>query len=173
MLCSGEESYYFVKAAREANKTAYKNFKEANAGKLLKDTEKVLGGLGDFTGLKLGNRTIITTETLDKIASNKVTKMLTEVGLSAYSPAGALLNGSITNKIGKAIEDTEIGSKASDSLQKAFGGKNSQFKATAKKVFKEEGSEGAETILKNINMVDSNSMYKRFKELQDKHTFSN
>ena len=159
--------------SEEAIKTAYKNFKEANAGKLLKDTEKVLGGLGDFTGLKLGNRTIITTETLDKIASNKIAKTLTEVGLSAYSPAGALLNGSITNKIGKAIEDTEIGSKASDSLQKAFGGKNSQFKATAKKVFKEEGSEGAETIMKNINMVDSNSMYKRFKELQDKHTFSN
>ena len=159
--------------SEEAIKTAYKNFKEANAGKLLKDTEKVLGGLGDFTGLKLGNRTIITTETLDKIASNKVAKMLTEVGLSAYSPAGALLNGSITNKIGKAIEGTEIGSKASESLQKAFGGKSSQFKTTAKKVFKEEGSEGAETIMKNINMVDSNSMYKRFKELQDKHTFSN
>lgn len=170
-----------MKASAKANKVediteemiekAYKGFQETTAKKLLTDTDKVLGGMGNFTGLKLGNRTIVTTETLDKIASNKIYKGLTEVGLSLYSPAGALLNGTITNKIGEAINSTEIGSKMSDTLQKGFGGKNSQYKVTAKKLFKEQGAEASDEILKNINMVESSSIYKRFKDLQDKHSF--
>ena len=149
-------------------KEAYDNFLNTSAQKLMSDTSKTIGGMQDFTGLKIGSQTLVSRETLSNISKNKLQKGLMEVGLSMYSPVGALAHGTVTNKIANKIGDTKLGSELSETIGKAFGGKNSQWTQGAKKAFKEGNYED---VMKNVNRKETTSIAKRFKEINESWAF--
>lgn len=126
----------------------YEKFIKSNAEKLMKDTNKYLGGINNFDGVKIGNKTVINKEALKALGSNNFTKVLTEAGLSAFSPIGAVLNGSVTSKVGELIGKTEIGSKVIDNVQgKLSFGKNNEWVKSAKKAY-EDGR--TDEVMKNV-----------------------
>lgn len=147
---------------------AYDSFLKTSAQKLMRDTSKAIGGMQDFNGLKIGSQVLVSRDTLNKISQSKLQKGLMEVGLSMYSPVGVLANGTVTNKIVNKIGDTKIGSELSESLGKAFGGKNSQWTQGAKKAFKEGNYED---VMKNINRKETSNIAKRFKEINESWAF--
>ena len=105
----------------------FKKSKKNYAQDIVKDVKKGLGGMATFDGLKIGQKTI-SLDTLDRIASNDLQRRLATVGLSLYSPVGALINNPVTAKIGDKINSTEIGGAINKTLRKGFnGGKDNEW----------------------------------------------
>lgn len=95
---------------------------------LVRDVTKGLGGIDDFEGVKLGDSTLISKESLESISKNKVKSTLTQVGLGLYSPVGALLNNPVVDKISEVVGESEIGKVVTKELKDKFAnGKNNEW----------------------------------------------
>ncbi|MDD6769698.1 hypothetical protein [Inconstantimicrobium porci] len=126
---------YFNKILENADKLtdvekndAFNRYLSNYAQDIQRTAKDSLTGLGDFKGLDIG-KFHVGTETLDKIASNKVSKYLTEAGLSMYSPFGAVMSSKTAGRIGDKLSETKAGQKFNEMFR---GGRNNDLINTIK-----------------------------------------
>lgn len=99
---------------------SYDNYIDTIAQKNIQQTTKALGGMPNFNGLTLSGKTILSRDTLDKLASNKVSNALTQTGLGLYSPVSAFMHNPITEKVSSKLGDTKIGTAVKETVEDKF-----------------------------------------------------
>lgn len=129
---------------------------------LIKRTNKALGGLEDFEGVKLGKKTIITPEQLEKLGSKTGTKIASNIiggYLNPFATAYSLGKGSTKKLLGN-----------DNMIAKAFmGGSNQALYKSLNKAFNEDD---IYNIYRNVQMMNETKYARNIKQFMNDKTIT-
>lgn len=140
-----------------------KNGYTDEAASILRRVDKKLGGVGDFKGITMGNKTLLSVEQLQKIGSTKTGKVLANVVGGYASPIGLGWSW-MSGRVPKGLADENL-------LFKLFGGGNAQDAVKSAYKALQDGRE--EDVISAIYSIKNINRIHNMKNIADSVTLDN